>query len=91
MNVNSKLILSYPIKNLRTAKEKKDHEESSRLRFVRSGYIWYARLVASWLSRAARITFFLSEFSHKKHSRFTGQQEKGEAISLTPLYLSTPL
>ena len=30
--------------------------------------------------------FFYLVFFHK-HSQFTGQQEKGEAISLTPLYL----
>ena len=35
--------------------------------------------------------FFLFGFSFHEHSRFTGQQGKREAISLTPLYHLHPL
>ena len=35
--------------------------------------------------------FFLSGFFFHEHSRFTGQERKGEATSLTPLYHFHPL
>ena len=43
------------------------------------------------LLEALKFIFFLSMFFFQEHSLFTGQQEKGEGIYLTPLYHLNPL
>ena len=59
---------------------------------ILSIYLTYYRTESNLFSDIAfcKVSFFIWDLFHKR-SRFTGQQRKGEAISLTPLYHLDPL